>query len=92
MTNGAHRTNGTTGYPEVYIPLSTLRTTIGYTDASKVLTGTTIAGLAGTMVNRGAWSGTIGLSGAVTIPQGYHNGSGKITRAYTVHSGGTFTP
>lgn len=92
MTNGAHRTNGTTGYPEVYTPLTALRTKIGCTDASKILSGTTIAGLAGTMVNRGAWSSTIGLSGSVTIPEGYYNGSGKITRAYNVHPGGTFTP
>ena len=92
MTNGAHRTNGTTGYPEVYTSLSTLRDTIGCTDASKILAGTTIAGLAGTMVNKGAQSYTIGLSGSVTIPEGYYNGSGKITRAYSVYSGGTFTP
>lgn len=93
MTNGAHRTkNQTSGYPEVYIPLQTLRSTIGATDASKILTGTTIAGLAGTMVNRGAWSGTLTLSGQITIPQGWHNGSGKITRPYSTYNGGTFTP
>lgn len=93
MTNGAHRTNNqTSGYPEVYIPLQTLRSTIGATDASKILTGTTIAGLAGTMVNRGAWSGALTLSGQITIPQGWHNGSGKITRSYSTYAGGTFTP
>lgn len=97
MTNGAHRTNGATGYPEVYIPLSDLRTRIGYTDASKVLKGTTIAGLAGSMVNNGPWNGTLGLSndnnGSVTIPAGYHNGLGKITRAYSTYGpSSAFTP
>ena len=93
MTNGAHRTkNQTSGYPEVYISLQTLRSTIGATDASKILTGTNIAGLAGTMVNRGAWNSTLALSGSVTIPQGWHNGSGKISRPYSTYGGGTFTP
>lgn len=93
MTNGAHRSkNQTSGYPEVYIPLQTLRSTIGATDASKILAGTNIAGLAGTMANQGAWNGTLGLSGQVTIPQGWHNGSGKIQRPYSTYAGGTFTP
>ena len=93
MTNGAHRTiNQTQGYPEIYIPLSDLRTAIGATDSSKILSGTTIAGLSGTMVNRDGWSGTIGLSGSVKIPAGFHNGQGKITRSYSTYNGGTFTP
>lgn len=93
MTNGAHRTiNQTQGYPEIYIPLSDLRTAIGATDSSKILSGTTIAGLSGTMVNRDGWSGTIGLSGSVKIPAGFHNGQGKITRPYSTYNGGTFTP
>lgn len=33
-----------------------------------------------TVVNRGAWNGTISASGGnVTVPAGYHNGSGKVT-------------
>lgn len=93
MTNGAHRTkNSTSGFPEVSIPLSDVASTIGATDASKILKGTTISGVAGTMPDNGAWSSSLGLSGSVVIPKGYHNGSGKITRPYTVFSGGVYTP
>ena len=93
MTNGAHRTkNSTSGYPEVSIPLSDVASTIGATDASKILKGTTISGVAGTMPNNGAWSGELGLSGSIIIPEGYHSGSGKITRPYTAFSGGVYTP
>lgn len=45
--------------------------------ADKVLTGTTIAGTAGTMVNRGAVAITPGPS-AQAIPAGFHNGSGSV--------------
>ena len=33
----------------------------------------------GTMTNRGAWNGSAAMNGSVTIPAGYHNGSGKVT-------------
>lgn len=36
--------------------------------------------LTGTMVNRGAVSQTLGVNGTYTIPEGYHNGSGKVTQ------------
>lgn len=32
----------------------------------------------GSMPNHGAWGTTISPGGSVTIPQGYHNGSGKV--------------
>lgn len=32
----------------------------------------------GTMTNRGAWMATVGSGNSVTIPQGYHNGNGKV--------------
>lgn len=35
--------------------------------------------LVGTMINRGAWNGNTGYEGVVTIPEGYHNGKGKVT-------------
>ena len=93
MTNGAHRTkNSTSGFPEVSIPLSDVASTIGATDSSKILKGTTISGVAGTMSDNGAWSSSLGLSGSVVIPKGYHNGSGKITRPVTAFSGGVYTP
>lgn len=50
--------------------------------------------LTGTMTNRGAWNSSVNPGGSVTIPAGYHNGSGKVTgnRSYTTvylgqHSG-----
>jgi len=61
VTPGAHITNTSKGYPEVYIPLSDLRSSIGYTDSSKVLKGTTIAGLEGAMVNNGGVSKTVAV-------------------------------
>lgn len=45
--------------------------------ADKVLTGTTIAGTAGTMPNRGAVVITPGATDQA-IPAGYHNGGGKV--------------
>ena len=35
------------------------------------------------MVNRGAVSQTIGVGGSYTIPEGYHNGSGKVSFSAT---------
>lgn len=94
VTNGAHITNASSGYPEVYIPLSNLRTLIGYTNAANVLTGTTIAGLAGTMPNKGAVTGTLAINKTYTIPKGYHNGQGKISvdQAYSSKTAFTYTP
>ena len=46
----------------------------------------------GTMTNRGAWNGSCGTNGSVTIPAGYHNGSGKVTNSQATMAGGTYTP
>lgn len=46
----------------------------------------------GTMTNRGAWNGTCGTNGSVTIPAGYHNGGGKVTNSQATMAGGTYTP
>lgn len=50
-----------------------------------ILTGKT-AGIAGsdelatgTMPNQGAWSGSVAMNSSATVPQGYHNGTGKVT-------------
>lgn len=48
--------------------------------AANVLTGTTIAGTAGTMPNQGATILTPSGTGAVSIPAGYHNGSGSVSQ------------
>lgn len=58
---------------------------IGTASAGDVLSGKTFTnaegtGIAGTMPDNGAVSGSIGTSGgSYIIPKGYHNGNGKIT-------------
>ena len=42
---------------------------------------------AGTMVNRGAWGTTINPGGSVTIPQGWHNGSGVVRSNPATYNG-----
>ena len=56
----------------------------GDATAADVLTGKTFSnaqsvGIAGTMPNRGAVSGTATASQPYTIPAGYHNGNGVVT-------------
>lgn len=56
----------------------------GDATAADVLTGKTFSnaqgvGIAGTMPNRGAVSGTATPAQPYTIPAGYHNGSGVVT-------------
>lgn len=46
-------------------------------DASKLLAGTTVAGTAGTMPNRGAYNITPGVSN-IAIPAGFHSGVGVV--------------
>lgn len=38
----------------------------------------------GRMENRGAWNSTIKPGSSVAVPQGYHNGLGKVTASNTV--------
>lgn len=51
--------------------------------ASRILSGYTAyvngVKISGSMVNRGAVSGSVSPGGSYTIPAGYHNGSGKVT-------------
>lgn len=56
----------------------------GTATAAEILSGKTAAVkgtiIKGTMKNNGAVKGTIStVSGAYTVPQGYHDGSGKVT-------------
>ncbi len=59
--------------------------------AGNILSGKTAwvngSKVTGTMTNRGAWSSTPTGSGSVTIPAGYHNGSGKVNTS-TVYNNG----
>ena len=58
---------------------------VNLSSAGNLLSGSTAYGKNGTkytgsMVNRGAWKGSISSSGgSCTIPTGYHSGSGKVT-------------
>ena len=44
------------------------------------------------MNNRGAVNQALGINGSYTIPEGYHNGSGKVTQSVTTQGGSTITP
>lgn len=35
--------------------------------------------IAGTMSNRGAWNGSVGMNSQIVVPEGYHNGRGKVS-------------
>lgn len=65
--------------------------------ADKVLSGNTFIGSDGqkkngSMVNRGAVSQSLPINGSYTIPQGYHNGSGKVTQSITTQGAKTYVP
>ncbi|MBE6071031.1 MAG: hypothetical protein E7208_03620 [Clostridium butyricum] len=47
-----------------------LKDKIGYSQGNKIV---------GTMANNGAKTASLNCGGSYTIPQGYHNGSGKVT-------------
>ena len=49
--------------------------------SGKTFTNSSSVNAAGTMANKGAWNGSVAVGGSVTIPAGYHNGSGKVTAA-----------
>lgn len=66
----------------------------GNAEAGDVLAGKTFSNkksnaLTGTMPNNGAWSAQTFGSGAVTIPAGYHNGSGTVSGSASYNSGYT---
>jgi hypothetical protein len=48
--------------------------------------------LTGTMPNRGAVSQALGVNSTYTIPEGYHNGSGKVSQNITTMAGQTVNP
>ena len=73
------------GSGEVTVNVSSTTTipTDGDAATSDVLTGKTFysggSKKTGTMTNNGAWTSTQTSNGSVTIPEGYHNGNGKVT-------------
>lgn len=102
--NSTKSSNGTVSIPSGYhngsgkVTVSVSSTTVVPTDGdaatSDVLTGKTFysggSKKTGTMTNRGAWTSTATSNGSVTIPAGYHNGSGKVT-VNVAASGSTYS-
>ena len=66
----------------------------GNAETGDVLAGKTFSNkqsnaLTGSMPNNGAWSASTSGSGSVTIPAGYHNGSGTVSGSDSYNSGYT---
>lgn len=63
----------------------------GNASAAQILSGKTAfasnALLTGTMANKGAWTGATTGSGNVTIPAGFHNGSGYVSGSGAYNAG-----
>ena len=64
----------------------------GNAEPGDVLAGKTFSNkqsnaLTGSMPNNGAWSASTSGSGSVTIPAGYHNGSGTVSGAASYNQG-----
>ena len=64
----------------------------GNAETGDVLAGKTFSNkqsnaLTGTMPNNGAWSASTSGNGSVTIPAGYHNGSGTVSGATSYSNG-----
>lgn len=62
------------------LPLNEVTAAAADVLASKIIVDKTGKKVTGTMTNRGAWaSSNLAAGGSVTIPAGWHNGSGKVT-------------
>ena len=64
----------------------------GNAETGDVLSGKTFSNkqsnaLTGSMPNNGAWSASTSGNGSVTIPAGYHNGSGTVSGAASYNKG-----
>ena len=60
--------------------------------SGKTFTNSSTVGATGTMTNRGTWTSTPTSSGKVTIPAGYHNGSGYVDTSSVYSAGQTTRP
>ena len=70
---------------------------LGNATAAQVLSGysfstAALSNASGSMTDRGAWGSTLAINGSVTIPAGYHNGSGRITQSIATKGATTITP
>lgn len=80
IPEGIYESDGYTWSPQIRIPAELF----GNAAAAQVLAGVTFtsqngAKIAGTMPNQGAKTAALNAGGSYTIPQGWHNGSGKVT-------------
>lgn len=80
IPQGIYASEGYEWGPEVRIRTKYL----GTATADKVLSGYTYTSKdavvgSGTMTNQGSWSATVNPGSSVTIPAGYHNGSGVVS-------------
>lgn len=71
----------TSGYTEGGLGIAA--SNLGNASSGHVLSGVSASSsnglkFGGTMTNRGAWGSNVAMNSSVTIPQGYHNGSGKV--------------
>ena len=70
---------------------------LGNATAAQVLTGysfstASLSNAGGSMPNHGAWGTTLAINGNVTIPAGYHNGSGRVSQSIATKGATTITP
>lgn len=85
--------NGKWGYkPTKNGAVTPFRNPTGDATAAEVLSGKTFSSASlenatGTMTNNGAWTGSTTGEGNVTIPAGYHNGSGYVSGKTSYNDG-----
>lgn len=80
ITEGYYTSSEKDYTPQINIPASLF----GNAARTDVLSGKTFTSsngdaLRGSMTNRGTWNGTVNPGSSITIPAGYHNGSGRVT-------------
>lgn len=71
----------TSGYTEGGLGIAA--SNLGNASSGHVLSGVSASSsnglkFSGTMTDRGAWGSNVSMNSSVTIPQGYHNGNGKV--------------
>lgn len=67
--------------PDAYQDVTDVTATASDVLSGKVFVDSDGSVIAGTMYNRGSVSNTIQAGGSYTIPEGYHDGTGKVTAA-----------
>lgn len=70
---------------------------LGNATAAQVLSGYSFSSAAlsnasGSMPDRGAWGATLAINGNITIPAGYHNGTGRVSQSIATKGATTITP